>query len=237
MEAINSRYAELSAAITEYELGVRQQGNARNEYELAGMWTANNDARSYMIVGDPAVRVATADVPVVERPIIESVAVVTGNSSQDTLPSVMEVGIPVATGKGSEEANSPTEFGLFDSTADAKQQIQDSLREFIQRMKKTLSDALSDASSLTVLTYVSDDINDVVYEDGQLKGEVELRAMTRIKADGDTTVCVPRSGSKIDMELWQIHKDMVGQALTHRADMIKVFGEAMVGLLDTLKVF
>jgi hypothetical protein len=63
MEYFNGRYAalstELTATLDQYALS----SAAENSYELARLWGANNDARGYIVLGDPAVRLPVAQMP------------------------------------------------------------------------------------------------------------------------------------------------------------------------------
>ncbi len=55
MDDVNHRYSELAADLTE-SLRLARWGRKVDDSELARVWTAHNDARSYVVFGDPAVR-------------------------------------------------------------------------------------------------------------------------------------------------------------------------------------
>lgn len=55
MNSFSQKYADVAVSLN----GVLEDerfGAARNDAMLAGLWTANNDSRSYVVLGDPAVR-------------------------------------------------------------------------------------------------------------------------------------------------------------------------------------
>jgi hypothetical protein len=74
VEDFNNRYAELSTELTSRVEAVKFREIVPPE-ELAGLWTANNDARSYVVLGDPAVKLAVAgdQAAAAPRPQLESI--------------------------------------------------------------------------------------------------------------------------------------------------------------------
>jgi hypothetical protein len=55
LDVLNQFYASI-ATLLNHELEEIKFGKEPDEIELSGLWTANNDARNFVILGDPAVR-------------------------------------------------------------------------------------------------------------------------------------------------------------------------------------
>jgi hypothetical protein len=249
MEYFDERYGELSTLLVD-EVERLDFGEAVDEYELAGMWTANNDARGYALLGDPAVtmRVASAGAaPVGTRALAPEVGVSEAAAesqlgppvplspapspaeSQASAPAVLaaEPGPTVGSygigdwfGKKEEEAGKTAEPGP--------------LQRCVSRLGETLNRALDDATSLEVTTWVADDLGNAKFEDGKMVG-AELRAVTRVALDGDAVVCLPQKDGEADKEVWEIHMQMVKQAQETRAELMKTLVQAATSLTSLVK--
>jgi len=241
LEFFNGRYAELSSDLSSQ---VEEVNNGRDvdPYLLSSLWTASNDARSYSVVGDPAVRLWLAEeTEPASRPVLETIAMPDirvniiapeqpappAQAAPQTSASVTpQQPAPVQPPAAAQYSSAMVDYAWGDSAKAAAS----SLKDAAQTIGAWLAESFQTVTSVQVSTYVSDNIDDVKYEGGSFTG-AKLRAMTIASLDGNTKVCVPEQQDKVDDALWKIHSDIFDKALANRVEMLRTAAAAIASLV------
>jgi hypothetical protein len=258
LDPMNIRYAEIATMLNnELETVKFKKPNLR---KMAGLWTANNDARDYALLGDPAVRIPVAEAgaqPAGRRAIeqvpnrdgdLPLVLVSEALPEKPPTPHVPETGTVSARPAAPAYSGQPQTVldGLVAMSRYAEMEAEDfgtgmdmvkgviqSLSNALKSLTSKLAEFAEDVSGLDIVTYVGENVDSITYDvdTKRFTGGVKQRALTHISADGDTQVCVPMDAGELDETLWAIHTDMVNQAMANRTAMMKAVADSLIGLL------
>jgi len=138
------RYAEMSSDLSAY----LQDDSLLNNRELVQHWTASNDARGYVVLGDPAVRIPFAkdDEQPTARPELETQSVVSfASGEKEPLTDTEEQELVDIAGQ---------------NFAPQVSDLTSSLENFTTKIAQAVKDATEDILTLDVETYTTDDLSE-----------------------------------------------------------------------------
>ena len=238
--SFNLKYADMTTTLSETLQQLQWNPTLLDDKELVRLWTANNDTRSYAVLGDPAARI----------PFVQKGAA----GKRPTTPAVLpkDVADRLATLQADIGPTPDLDFATKaevvpqdDIKVDVEHrqavdqdfaiqinEITKSLQEFGNKIADAVSTATRNILTLEVRTYTADNLNTITVKD---TGDAELRALTHVDFDGDMRVFVPSAGAEVDTELWEIHREMVREAQSNRAEFLSAMAKLASDLLGMIK--
>ncbi|MCA9651865.1 MAG: hypothetical protein KC501_18260 [Myxococcales bacterium] len=254
-ESFANRYGQLAAGLVESMEKVKFYGITDGEF--AYEWTANNDARNYAIIGDPAVRLPLAeDEPPKPRPRLE----VESEAGASEASPVESEASPVESEASPAEPGDPPDRARSDSGVSTREDAAlesfaiggrrraepvaaggdgprrsaaSSVRGFVAKLGQTIDAVLEDMSALEVRTFVVGESDRIVLGRDGLPVGAQLRAYTRTAIDGDTIVCVPERDGEPDTAVFEAHLEAVGRAQQIRSELMGAIVDAASRLVRT----
>lgn len=246
LEFVNEKYGEYSTALSRgVEAREMNRKDAPDDLAIAKLWMANNDARNFIIVGDPAVRLPIAtepDTASTERPPLARIqSAVYGSANMQseatTSSQLLSQSNTLVTPHSTVEADS---YGL----REVRQSIQTKLSNVAAKVEEILNSTLENVTTLEVLTYTSNDDLRQAYDTKtkQFHEQAVLKAVTQISYTGDISHMVPvvsqsssteertASVTEIDEQLWAIHREMVETAQKNKIEFFKAVAEVACAL-------
>ena len=196
MEYFNERYAELSSDLTDFLQEVHPF--TPDNVKLGSLWTANNDARGYVVLGDPAVRLTLGS----GNQPLERAYVIDARYTPGAAPAAASA----VSGQAGD-----VNYGLLPDFGKAR----DDLQEVIRRISQALVRMIDKVTTVEVRTHLAA---------AEAGAEPVREAKSIIRLDGDEEHIVPRKDDDIDRALWMIHEGMVAQARQNRAEIIRTIG-------------